>query len=92
MPNKLVEGKKRYSLSLTKATMEKLQEQCVMVGAKTPRSASALITLMVDDFLTQMTTHVMPVVVEAKKVGKGELSEVAFMRMVFEAMNAIGKD
>lgn len=90
MPNKLAEGKKRYSLSLTKATMEKLQEQFVTVGARNPRQATALITLMVDDVLHQLSEHVMPMVMKSKKERR-QMSEVEFLQMIFNALGEIGK-
>lgn len=90
MPYKLAEGKKRYSLTLTKVTMEKLQGQFVTVGARGPRQASGLISLMVDDVLLQLAEHVMPLVIEAKEK-KGQVSEMEFMQMVFNALGEIGK-
>lgn len=91
MTSRLSEGKKRYSLSLTQATMESLQEQLSKVGVKSPRQAAGLITLMVDDFLGQMDKHIMPVVVQSIKDDKKEMSPLAFMKAVFDAMDEISR-
>lgn len=60
------------------------------VGARGPRQASGLISLMVDDVLMQLSLHVMPVVIEAKE-NKSQISEMEFMKMVFNALGEIGK-
>jgi hypothetical protein len=82
--------KKRYSLALTKATMDRLQEQFSKVGVLNQRQAAALITRMVDDVLYQFSEQLMPVIIESMEK-KEKITEVEFMLMALQALRDIGK-
>lgn len=78
--------KKRYSLSLTKATMDTLHDQFVTLGEKGRKQVSAVITLMVDQYLKQMSEVMMPVIIKNTKAGKKPLSELEFAELLLQTV------
>jgi len=82
-------GKKRYSLTLTKATWDRLQEQFSEVGAT---RASGLISLMVDEYLSTMAAHILPAIKKAKDE-KRDITQAEFFRMILGTFgDSVGKE